>query len=422
MKSRIILLSLSFILFLLTSCEKKEHNTLTKSEISEGWNLLFDGKTLNGWKEYKDGVSSGFWEVVDGCIQAKSHTQKKGDFLVTVKTYENFELLWDWKLSKAGNSGLLYHIKQRPQYDAPPLTGPEYQLIDETAEKFKGKLKWNCLGADYSMYIPDSLKKRVNPPGKWNNSKLVFDNGHVEHWINGEKILEFEAWSDNWFKRKSMSKWAKMAEYGLFKDGLIGLQNHGDPISFRNIKIKELPRKSKKQELFSGSDLKMWQAVTTKRWNIKNHSICVANTVKEQFVYLLSREYYDDFEMTAEIKTANFDLGILGRTYFNNKFLEGCMLRISSAKNESGLFILNNNGLLQKKIYHLKNIESDFKDNEWNVIKLRIQRDRVKAWINDVEIIDFENQLLTTFKGAVGLIDFSPSTNTLWRNISIMTL
>lgn len=161
----------------------------------------FRRKTLNGWKDYNGTTLTQPWHVVDGCIQAKGDGSDASGYIVTDKQYENFELSWDWKLSKGGNSGMLYHVVERPQFAVPYVTGPEYQLIDEP--NFPEPLEeWQKLGVDYAMHLPDKSKMKVNPQGEWNNSKIVFDNGHVEHWLNGQKILEFEAWTDDWYEKK----------------------------------------------------------------------------------------------------------------------------------------------------------------------------------------------------------------------------
>ena len=260
------LLALSAASFSLFSCSTVEQNTLTQEEIADGWQLLFDGKTLNGWRDYNGTTLTEPWHVVDGCIQAKGDGSDASGYIVTDKEYDNFELSWDWKLSKGGNSGMLYHVVERPQYKVPYVTGPEYQLIDEPnfAEPLE---EWQKLGVDYAMYLPDKSKMKVNPQGEWNNSKIVFDNGHVEHWLNGEKILEFEAWSDDWHQRKNSGKWANAPENGLAKKGVICLQDHGYPASFRNIKIKELPKKAGKEiNLFNGKDLTGWEAYGTEKW------------------------------------------------------------------------------------------------------------------------------------------------------------
>ena len=113
------------------------------------------------------------------------------------------------------------------------------------------------------MYLPDFATMNVRPAGEWNTSKIVFDNGHVEYYMNGQKTIEFEAWSDDWFGRKNSGKWENAPEYGLARKGLICLQDHGYPAWFRNIKIRELPRKTEEEELFNGKDFTGWDAYGT---------------------------------------------------------------------------------------------------------------------------------------------------------------
>ncbi len=108
-----------------------QQNTLTEQEKADGWQLLFDGQTMAGWRNYNDTVMTQSWHVVDGCIQAKGDGDDANGYIVTDKQFENFELYWEWKLSKGGNSGMLYHVVERPQFKVPYVTGPEYQLIDE---------------------------------------------------------------------------------------------------------------------------------------------------------------------------------------------------------------------------------------------------------------------------------------------------
>ena len=209
-----------------TSCQK--HNTLSEAEQAEGWQLLFDGETMNGCRDFNGTELTNVWRVVDGCIQASGEGGDASGYIVTDKKYSNFELVWDWKLTYGGNSGMLYHVVEHPRFDVPYVTGPEYQLIDnEGWEEVNAPTKleeWQKLGVDYAMHLPDYSKMKVNPVGKWNSSKIVYDNGHVEHWLNGEKILEFEAYTEDWFAKKSSGKWGDHTEYGLAHEGVICLQ------------------------------------------------------------------------------------------------------------------------------------------------------------------------------------------------------
>ena len=215
---------LGLVLFAAVACAPQQ-NVLTKEEVADGWQLLFDGKTLDQWKDYNGEELTMPWHVVDGCIQAKGDGSDLAGYIVTKKQYENFILDWDWKLSHGGNSGMIYHVVEDPYFKVPYVTGPEYQLIDEAGwEETNAPTKlepWQRLGVDYAMHLPDAAKMRLNPQGEWNNSRIVYDNGHVEHWLNGEKILEFDAYTDEWFALKNSGKWADAPEYGLARRGVI---------------------------------------------------------------------------------------------------------------------------------------------------------------------------------------------------------
>ncbi|MBL7816535.1 MAG: DUF1080 domain-containing protein [Saprospiraceae bacterium] len=194
---------------------------------------LFDGKTFNGWHIYnKKGEVKG-WTIEEGALVCHG----TGGDLVTDAEYDNFELSWDWKITEGGNSGVMYHVIENEKYKAPYHTAPEYQLIDDIG--FPGKLEeWQKAGADYAMNLPND-KKKLKPVGEWNTSKIVFNNGVVEHWLNGEKIIAFTR-DANWEKAKRTGKWKDFPDYGSAKKGKIALQEHGNKVYFRNITLKEL--------------------------------------------------------------------------------------------------------------------------------------------------------------------------------------
>jgi hypothetical protein len=204
-----------------------------------GWITIFDGKTLNGWHGYNKTGAVTSWEVKDGALVCLGTAKDaSGGDIVTDKQYANFELKWEWKVDKGSNSGVMYHVQEGSKYHSPYETGPEYQIIDDVT--FPEHLEnWQKTGADYAMYTPND-QKVLNPVGQWNVSRIVFNNGHVEHWLNGKKIVEFEAWSDDWNKKRETGKWKDYPDYGKAKTGEIALQDHGDKAYYKNIEIKEL--------------------------------------------------------------------------------------------------------------------------------------------------------------------------------------
>lgn len=204
------------------------------------WVYLFDGVSLDGWHGFnKDGEVAN-WVVEDSmlvCLGVAEHDF--GGDLVTDREYGNFELKWEWKLTTGSNTGVMYHVVENDRYQAPYETGPEYQLNDDSAYSDEPSSPLQETGADYDMYAANG-KEHVNPLGEWNASKIIFDRGHVTHWLNGEKIVEFEAWSDDWNGRLQRSKWVEFPDYGQARSGKIALQDHGTKAWFRNIMIREL--------------------------------------------------------------------------------------------------------------------------------------------------------------------------------------
>jgi hypothetical protein len=212
-------------------------NTLTPSEKKSGWKLLFDGKSLNGWRTYQNKAANS-WSVKDGVFYCKGSSTDKSDMradMISEKQYENFDLSIDWKISPQGNSGILYLVTE--EFKAAYLSGPEYQIIDDV--NFPQKLEdWQKTGANYAMDpAPTAAPK---PVGQWNTTRIVVNKGHVQHWLNGKKLLEYQMWTDEWKKKKTEGKWKDAPGYGVSKKGHIGLQDHGSEAWFKNLKIKEL--------------------------------------------------------------------------------------------------------------------------------------------------------------------------------------
>jgi hypothetical protein len=235
MKNILILLAL---MTAMTCLAKKEHkiNTLTKKEVAVGWRLLFNGTDLTGWKHFNGGDPAG-WKVEGGIMKNSGVGSDSGGDIVTKDQFKNFELYLEWKVAPKSNSGVFYHVQEgvsKAIYES----GPEYQLIDDKG--WPEKLEDSQLsGANYGMNPPKDVK--VNPIDKWNSTRIIVNGPHVEHWLNGTKVVEYELWSNDWKTLKAAGKWKNVPTYGIAETGHIGLQDHGGLTMFRNIKIKILP-------------------------------------------------------------------------------------------------------------------------------------------------------------------------------------
>lgn len=216
---------------------KEVINTLTSQEKEKGWELLFDGVSLDNWKTF-NGEEVTNWTIVDGVLHNSGEGSDHGGDIITRKKYENFELYLEWNISPLSNSGIFIRATEgivNTIYE----TAPEYQLSDDIGIQEKRERNKNQFtAASYGMY--ETKDASINATGEWNTSKIVVNGAHVEHWLNGKKVVEFELWSDDWKERKANSKWKDTPHYGMSETGHIGLQDHGGLTKFRNIKIREL--------------------------------------------------------------------------------------------------------------------------------------------------------------------------------------
>ena len=216
-------------------------NTLTKKEIKKGWKLLFDGKTTKGWHTYLRDTVGSKWTVQDGAIVFDpSKPRNGGGDIVTNEEYENYELNLEWKISKGGNSGIIFDIQEDPKYRATYLTGPEMQVLDNI-DADDNKKENHLAGCLYDMSGSAAVSK-PKPVGEWNQVRLIQNKGHLTFYLNGVKTFDGQIGSEAWnklvenskFKDKAFANFAKVAK------GKIALQEHPGSSQWRNIKIKTL--------------------------------------------------------------------------------------------------------------------------------------------------------------------------------------
>lgn len=416
-------------LALSTACSTGRHNTLSEAEQADGWHLLFDGRSLHEWRDYNGEQLTMPWHAVDGTIRTHGDGSDLTGYIVTRQSYENFILDWDWKLSSGGNSGMLYHVVENPCFGVPYVTGPEYQLIDNDgweAQNAPTRLEpWQRLGVDYAMHLPDPDSLFVRPQGEWNSSRIVFDNGHVEHWLNGHKILEFEAWTDDWFARRNSGKWNAAPEYGLAHRGVICLQDHGYPASYRNLKIKELPRRvGREVALFNGRDLSGWEVYGTEKWYVDRNGCLVCESGPDrEYGYLATREYYDDFDLTLEFRqVADGNSGVFFRSFIEPPArVHGWQCEVAPRNHDTaGIYESYGRGWLARIPAEKEHI---LREGDWNTLRLRVEGDRVQTWLNGEPMADLTDAAIGAAQGRIALqIHDGGGIRVMWRNIRLKTL
>jgi len=246
---------ISLLLFVIISCQPENKE---KGE----WMHLLKGEHAKGWRAYKGDSLPPGWIIKDNMLRfdtelgLQENYSGGKDIIYGARQFDNFELYVEWKLPKGGNSGIFYHIKEKG-HESPVEMAPEYQLIDDQnyadihdlreynksvgyTENLDQLQPVQKTAADYAMYPPDTGKKKLNPVGEWNTTRIVFTPEKAAYWLNGKKVVSFTPWSDEWHERKNSGKWKDSPDYGRYKTGYIGFQDHSSPIWFRHVKIREI--------------------------------------------------------------------------------------------------------------------------------------------------------------------------------------
>ena len=217
------------------------HNTLTPEEVAAGWQLLFDGVSTAGWRGYnQETFPAAGWGVGDGnliVLASDGSEEGLGGDIVSEGVFSNFELLFEFLVTPVGNSGIFYRVVENPELVMWQVA-PEYQVLDDSAYIEMGTMDMHkhLTGDNYDLQA--SAVAASNPIGEWNQGRILVDGTHVEHWLNGQKTVEYELFSPEWESQVAGSKFAPHPEYARAIKGRIGIQDHGHELRYRNIKIR----------------------------------------------------------------------------------------------------------------------------------------------------------------------------------------
>lgn len=261
----------------------------------------------------------------------------------------------------------------------------------------------------------NATDKQLKPVGEFNSSKIKVQDGLVEHWLNGAKILEYELWSDDWKERVQNCKWKDFPGYGLAKKGHIGLQDHGSVVKFRNIKIRDLTEPG--EPLFNGEDLQGWKIHGTEKWYVENENLVCESGPDKQYGYLATENIYKDFILRLEFKQeADGNSGVFFRSSLEGTKISGWQVEVAPKGNDTGgIYESYGRGWLWQIPEEKENI---LIEDAWNQLVIKVEGDRVMTWLNNEMMTDLTDSEVGKAKGVIALqIHDGGGIKVRWRNI-----
>ena len=331
--------------------------------------------------------------------------------------FENFELTIDFRLTPVANSGILYRVLER-EGDAIWYNAPEFQALDDSAyvaDLGVDDMYKHHTGDNYDLH--PSATEAANPVGEWNRARIIVDNGHVEHWLNGQQTVAYEIESPEWERLVEESKFVEYPEYGRTVSGHIGLQNYGYLVEYRNIKIRRLPR-----VLFNGRNLDGWKIHGTERWYVEDGELICESGPDAEYGYLATKAVYGDFDLTVDFKQeADGNSGVFFRSSLDGTVITGWQAEVAPPGNDTGgIYESYGRGWLIKPDPAK---DSALVMGEWNTMRVRAVGGRVTTWLNGVEMIDFEDDVIGEATGAIALqIHSGGGIKVRWRNLALLPL
>ena len=407
-----------------TSSETIEQiNSLTAAEVEQGWELLFDGTSTDLWRGYlKQSFPTHGWRVEDGnlIVEKSMHGVPGGGDIITLKQYRNFELTLEFMASDTANSGILYLGLEKEEE---PIwhTAPEFQILDnQTALSMADDdlgLRTHLTGDNYDLQA--AAEDYSNPVGQWNTARILVNNGHVEHWLNGSKTIEYQINSEAWKTLVAGSKFNEYPHYGQASRGHIGLQDHNHEVKFRNIKIREIKSGT---DLFNGKDLTGWTIHGTEKWYVEDGELVCESGPDGEYGYLATDKSYKDIDLTLEfLQEADGNSGVFFRSSLDGTTISGWQAEVAPPGNNTG-GIYESYGrewLIQPD----PEKDKALKMGEWNTMRIQVVGGKVTTWLNGQKMIELDDELIGQAEGQIALqIHSGGGIRVRWRNLSLREL
>ncbi len=398
------------------------YNTLSPEEEADGWMLLFDGVSTDGWRGYNmDHFPEEGWAIQDGNLvvfASDGSEEGLGGDIVTEAMFDDFELVFDFVVSPVGNSGVFYRVAEMPE-KAMWEMAPEFQVLDDTAYIEMGTMDMHkhLTGDNYDLHASRVTASR--PIGDWNTARIVVDGNRVEHWLNGELTVEYEFYSDEWETLVAGSKFDP-AIYARARRGHIGIQDHGHEIRYRNIKVRPLGQD--RVSLFNGRDLEGWTVHGTERWYVEDGDLVGESGPEAQYGYLATTAEYGDFELTLEFRQeANGDSGVFFRSHVEGTTVSGWQAEVAPPGLWSGgIYESYGRGWL---VQPPPEKDGALRMGEWNQMRIRAVGPTVTTWINGEKMVELSDDAIGAATGHIALqIHDGGGIKVRWRNLRIVEL
>lgn len=382
------------------------------------WIILFDGGSADAWKGFKQDALPAGWKVENGMLITSGQGGDLGGDIISKEEFEDFHLYLEWNISKGGNSGIFFHVAEG---DNPTVyaSGPEYQLIDDIGFEYPLE-EWQKTAANYAMHNADTSNKILFPASEWNTSEIEVRDGHVAHWLNGQKVVEYQLWDTDWFKRVKEGKWNEYPNYGRAIRGHIGLQDHGSPVYFRNIRIKRLDDPG--HPIFNGNDLGGWTIFGTEKWYVDNGELVCESGDDKAYGYLATNKTYRDFVLRLKfLQESDGNSGVFFRSSIVGTKITGWQVEVAPpGHNSGGIYESYGRGWLVEIPEEKEDI---LKMGEWNDLIVRVEGDRVITWLNGQMMADITDEKIGGAIGSIALqIHDGGGIKVRWKDIYLREL